>query len=296
MSNLPSANSIVPIGDFSDAMDSSNRIAITVHQTDDMHTIIGEFSVSTIDLFDYGAAGGLFNTTNGLAQVWISCFSPDADGSNSKIYSQFEGALGILSIPKTKATDKVLVHVMDGLGCPLRNKSNLVVKFELLEGESRRCVHRVSTSGSTHLRQLTWDQKVLIDLPFRVCDMRDMAPAALNFVLGIALVRPGERGGGEADMEVVADVEKSVADLLHPLSYDGRGSSRRQDFFQLILTLQLKSAFTSLESSKFSTSLSSSGSEVRLRLGVMLPDEKQTLQVAEEMERRIPGEINVRVD
>jgi hypothetical protein len=62
------------------------------------------------------------------------------------------------------------------------------------------------------------------------------------------------------------------------------------------LSLQLKSAFTSLESSKFSTSLSSSGSEVRLRLGVMLPDEKQTLQVAEEMERRIPGEIYVRVD
>lgn len=185
------------------------------------------------------------------------------------------------------SADKVLVHIMDGLGCPLRNKSNLIVKFELLESDSRCIVQSVSTTGSTHLRQLTWDQKLLVDLPFKVCDIQ----AAPSYVMSIALLRPCERSV-DSNLEVVAETEKNLTDLLVPLSQDSRNTSRRHDFIQSILSLQLKPAFTTLESSKFSTSLSSSGSEVRLRVGLMIPDEKQTQQTVEEMgNRTVSAEI-----
>lgn len=286
---VPSSHGILLLGSCPDEVQQTNKLSIAVTGASGGPSV-GTLEVSVADLFDYGPSGGLFSTRNGAAQVWMSCFSPlESDA----VSTQFRTLLDVVDVSAISSSplveNRILVHVMDGLGCPFKNKSNLMVRCEIWEyGEGvdseRSLVSSVSTSSSTHLRQLVWDQKVVMELPFRLPDMPTLPPGA-RFLLRVVLLRPSIDSSSSTGAEVVAEADRDLIDLLGaimPKRLRG-GDGHKQGEVQVVVALQLKPEHVSAESSKFSTT---SSTAVRIRLGLIVPNESQVAAITQDLHNR----------
>ena len=287
LADVAGANSILLLGDFPSDVHASDKLSISVHsQTGGVE--IGTIDITVADLYGHGCSGGLFSSHCGSARVWMSCFCPDIGaGATSK---QFVNSFQTFAPPSESSNSKLLIHVMDGLGCPVRNKSNLVVRFDVLESsmesKSPQCpLTSASTSGSTHLRQLAWDQKIVLGLPFRISAAEE-APLP-GAVLGVSLLhaRQVEDGDQATDslsiasmegsgMDVIARTESGLADLLL-LVTPNKTTGRQSDQAQLVMSLQVSPKYISAETSTYSVAQSS----VRIRLGLAICDNAEAAEV-----------------
>lgn len=117
-----------------------------------------------------------YATGNNAFEVYLFCFSPKINSRSGQLFlssfpssltgAEGEGGGGSHCPPSLE----LRIHVMDGLNYPIKNKTNLILQFDLLkytlsqspqENQTVReeILSTIHTNLSLHPRQLVWDQK-----------------------------------------------------------------------------------------------------------------------------------------
>jgi hypothetical protein len=125
-----------------------------------------------------------YATGNNAFEIYISLFSPKPLTRSGQLFlSSFSNSSSSLSSSAAAAVE-LKIHVMDGLNYPLKQKTHVMVRFDLLTFQRDSQPHSqphsqplsvtevilstIQTNESLHPRQLMWDQKLSLSLPTKI--------------------------------------------------------------------------------------------------------------------------------
>jgi len=252
-----------------DSVGNTSPLRFTVVDEDQA---IGSAEVLAIELVKSGRMGSNFEVrvddeTEPVGYLHIVGFCPDSLSESGARYLAANG-YRILS----GLHDRLLVHVMDGLGRPLRKRTGLVARFEILQSSEPHTFYSADTQSTVCTRYLQFDSRLSLDLP----------PVLNEVVLRVSLLDVGAEASnttavdsadrnmdGKRVWRVVGSMSKSLSDIVIPLN-DRPRLLRRTD---LIVTLECheKNEGSSIFEASSERNGTSGGDQknLRLRLGLL---------------------------
>lgn len=205
----------------------------------------GDISIGMEELVSNDFRNCPYATGNNALELFVTAFSP-------KISSR-SGTLFLASLPGVAETSssapsvELRIHVMDGLNYPLKQKTNLIVQFELLKYHfspdlqtvKEDVISSIHTNHSLHPRQLVWDYKLSVPLSGPI--IQDVVEAILpppsrsqlssrtggdkappRYHMKVSLIQETEesstpRTTAISSQQVQAMLVKDLSDILKPL-------------------------------------------------------------------------------
>lgn len=260
----------------------------------------GDITVTMEELMSKHSRDCPYATGNNALEIFISSFLPTPSTPSNRLF--------LSSYPTSphhpdsiSSSVELKIHVMDGLNYPLKQKTNVIVQFDLLtfqrdslDAESNSVteiiISTIQTNESIHPRQLLWDHKLSLSLPTKIVhnayhklfpsDTR-ISNDSERYHLKISLIQVSgsddqsspRASSSNSPRQVQAMVIKDLSEILKPLFFTNSSllaskpslslSSKRHE---IVLPLPFEPHL--LLNSSFSSA--SSDPSVRLRIGLLL--------------------------
>ena len=187
---------------------------------------IGVTEVNVMELLSCGVFGSNFHICvaqgkEAVGYLRIVGFCPDSSAESGAAYLEASGCSSSSGLQ-----DRLLVHLMDGLGRPLRSRAALLARFEIILGKADQptvfCAAETQSTVST--RYLQFDSRLSLDLP-RALDSAILKLSLLNVSLSAEDVNTTEVSSqnqnvpkaSQTRLNALCSITKSLSEIIAPL-------------------------------------------------------------------------------